>query len=165
MDSVYYTYYPSPIGKLAIARSRNGLTNILFEDQGVPETWILDEDDRLLKITSRELTEYFDGERQAFSLPLDLFGTVFQNKVWVKSLEIGYGETQTYGKLAENIGNKGSARAVGTALGSNKIPIIIPCHRIVPAKGGVGNYLGGSDVKAFLIELEQDNKHKTDTAK
>ncbi len=91
---------------------------------------------------------------KGFSFPIALRGTPFQKKVWEKTREIPYGETVTYTQLAEMIGEPKSTRAVGRALGANSLLIVIPCHRVLPAKGGTGGYKGGRRMKKSLIEHE-----------
>jgi len=102
----------------------------------------------------RELTEYFAGRRQRFSLPLRLTGTPFQRKIWEELLTVPFGRTVTYGELAAAAGRPGASRAAGSAVGSNPISVVVPCHRVLPAAGGVGNYGGGSARKRRLLELE-----------
>ena len=92
-----------------------------------------------------------------FDVPLAPSGTPFQQEVW-RALElIPYGETRTYSQVAESIGRPGAARAVGSANNANPIPIIIPCHRVVPASGGIGGYAFGPDMKTYLLQLESRN--------
>jgi len=101
----------------------------------------------------RQLAAYFRGRLQKFSLPLDLRGTPFQKKVLRRVARIGYGKTMQYGEMAEAIGHPGAARAVGSANGSNHLPIVIPCHRVV-ASNGLGGYGGGLALKRRLLRLE-----------
>lgn len=102
----------------------------------------------------QELKEYFSGRRKSFSVPLDLRGTPFQIKVWKALMEIPYGETVSYKYIAERVENPKGSRAVGMANNKNKIPIIIPCHRIIGADGRLVGYGGGIDIKIKLLELE-----------
>ncbi len=102
-----------------------------------------------------ELEAYFKGELQAFSTPLDLRGTAFQEEVWQALLQVGYGQTASYGDLAKTIGNPGSVRAVARANGDNRMAILIPCHRIIGSDGSLTGYGGGLHRKKFLLELEQ----------
>ncbi|MEK7563938.1 MAG: methylated-DNA--[protein]-cysteine S-methyltransferase, partial [Patescibacteria group bacterium] len=101
-----------------------------------------------------EMEEYFSARRRAFSVPLVMRGTDFQQRVWDALLEVPFGQTVTYGQLAKEIGNAGAVRAVGTAVGDNPLAIIIPCHRVLPASGGIGNYASGSDKKEWLLKHE-----------
>ena len=101
-----------------------------------------------------ELLEYFAGTRTEFTVPLSPAGTDFQRTVWRALQRIPYGETRTYGEIAEAAGRPGAARAVGTANHRNPLPIIIPCHRVVGANGQLCGFGGGLDVKRQLLELE-----------
>jgi methylated-DNA-[protein]-cysteine S-methyltransferase len=103
----------------------------------------------------RELEEYFEGQRQEFDLPLDPRGTDFQRRVWQRLRSIAYGETTTYGALARELGDPGASRAVGLANGSNPLPIVIPCHRVIGADGSLTGFGGGLPVKQALLELER----------
>ena len=109
---------------------------------------------QLLETATRQLTEYFDGQRQTFDLPLRPEGTPFQRHVWTAMQTIPFGETQTYGALSKTAG--GGPRAVGTACGANPVPIIIPCHRIVGTGGRLTGYSGGQGIetKHQLLQLE-----------
>jgi methylated-DNA-[protein]-cysteine S-methyltransferase len=101
-----------------------------------------------------QLGEYFAGTRTAFDLPLAAPGTPFQQRVWAALREIPYGETVTYGALAAAIGRPGAARAVGLANGGNPLSLVVPCHRVVGATGGLTGYAGGVDVKSLLLAFE-----------
>lgn len=103
---------------------------------------------------AQELDEYFAGGRKTFDLTLLFVGTEFQEKVWNTLLEVPYGETRSYGWMAEMIGNPKAVRAVGTANGSNSISIFAPCHRIIGSNGSLTGYGGGLPAKKFLLELE-----------
>lgn len=103
-----------------------------------------------------ELSDYFDGSLTEFHTPLDLFaGTPFQQSVWRQLCRIPYGQTISYSELARRVGKPGAARAVGNANGRNPLPIVVPCHRVVAADGGLGGYTGGLDIKRFLLEVER----------
>jgi AraC family transcriptional regulator of adaptative response/methylated-DNA-[protein]-cysteine methyltransferase len=104
---------------------------------------------------ARELAEYFDGTRQAFDVPLVLRGTPFQESVWRELLRIPYGTTISYEGLAHRIGKPTAQRAVGLANGRNRLPIIVPCHRVIQKNGQLRGYGGGLWRKQFLLELEQ----------
>jgi methylated-DNA-[protein]-cysteine S-methyltransferase len=108
----------------------------------------------LLLRTEKELNEYFGGERQAFTAPLDMQGTRFQKQVWDALLGTPYGETRTYGELAHQLGNPNATRAVGAANGRNPIAIIVPCHRVIGFNGKLTGFAGGLDAKAHLLKLE-----------
>ena len=102
-----------------------------------------------------ELREYFAGERRTFTVPLAPAGTPFQLRVWRALLEIPYGETTSYGELAQRLGQPTASRAVGLANGSNPIPVIIPCHRVIGANGSLTGYGGGLPIKQRLLALER----------
>jgi methylated-DNA-[protein]-cysteine S-methyltransferase len=104
-----------------------------------------------------QLEQYFAAQRTDFDLPVTLVGTPFQRAVWAALQEIPYGETMSYGQLAERIGSPGAARAVGLANGRNPIGIIVPCHRVVGATGSLTGYGGGLKRKQYLLELERRN--------
>ncbi len=101
-----------------------------------------------------QLEEYFAGERTEFDLPLEVAGTHFQRDVWFALSEIPYGKTVSYGELAEMVGRPKAFRAVGQANGSNPIPIVLPCHRVVASGGRIGGYGGGLPMKRRLLALE-----------
>jgi methylated-DNA-[protein]-cysteine S-methyltransferase len=103
----------------------------------------------------RQLREYFAGKRTGFDLPLAPKGTDFQRAVWRQLQEIPYGETISYGELARRVGNPKAARAVGSANGSNPLPIVIPCHRVIAGDGSIGGFGGGLPTKEILLALEQ----------
>ena len=101
-----------------------------------------------------QITEYFEGERKNFDIPLDLVGTEFQKQVWLSLLQIPYGCTTTYAKQAALIGKPSAVRAVANANGKNKISIILPCHRVIGTDGTLTGYGGGIWRKKKLLELE-----------
>lgn len=112
------------------------------------------EDDSFQKEIKKELMEYFEGKRKVFEIPLEVEGTEFQKKVWTEMAKIPFGEKMSYGELAEKSGCPKGARAVGLACNKNKIPIIIPCHRVVGKNGNLTGFAGGLDIKAQLLKLE-----------
>jgi O-6-methylguanine DNA methyltransferase len=107
-----------------------------------------------LDAAALQLEEYFGGRRKVFDLPLDLRGTEFQLSVWCALRQIPFGETRSYAEVARAIGSPRAVRAVGAANGSNPVPIIVPCHRVVASGGGLGGYGGGLDLKRKLLDLE-----------
>jgi methylated-DNA-[protein]-cysteine S-methyltransferase len=114
----------------------------------------LHSDDPLMFNIFTELTEYFDNKRKIFDVPLDLQGSEFQMNVWNELLNIPYGKTISYKTLSERLGDKNLTRAVGKANGSNPVPILVPCHRVINADGSLGGYSAGLPVKEKLLELE-----------
>ena len=141
----------SPVGPLTLRAENGKLTAILFGDHrtGLPG------EDPVLDQTEAELREYFAGDRKAFTVPVHLSGTDFQRRVWAALQEIPYGETATYGQIAARIGSPKACRAVGTANHNNPISIVVPCHRVIGADGGLTGYGGGLAVKAYLLALER----------
>ena len=108
----------------------------------------------LLDIAERQLHEYLAGERTRFHLPIDAPGSPFQERVWAALRRIGYGETLSYGDLAARVGAPAASRAVGRANGSNRLAVIIPCHRVIATGGRLGGYGGGLEAKRWLLDLE-----------
>jgi O-6-methylguanine DNA methyltransferase len=108
----------------------------------------------LLDRLERQLREYFAGSRDDFDLPLDLPGSAFQERVWSELRRIPYGETISYSELAARVGAPAASRAVGRANGSNRLAVVVPCHRVIAANGGLGGYGGGLPAKRRLLDLE-----------
>lgn len=108
----------------------------------------------LLTELETQLGDYFAGSRRSFDLPLVLAGTGFQERVWSELLQIPYGGTISYAELARRVGSRDGSRAVGSANGANRIAIVVPCHRVIQANGGLGGYGGGLNQKRRLLELE-----------
>ena len=152
-----FTRIESPLGPLLLACDEAGLREINFmngrHSAHLKPEWR--EDARALKEPIRQLRAYFAGELEDFDLPLAPEGTQFQQKVWTELCEIPYGETRSYGELARRIGNPNACRAVGLANGSNPIPIIIPCHRVIGSNGKLTGYGGGLPIKEKLLALEK----------
>lgn len=109
---------------------------------------------RNLERARREINEYFEGGRQKFTIPVVPEGTEFEKQVWQALLKIPFGKCMSYGELAKQIGKPGAARAVGRAAGKNPVPLIIPCHRLIAANGGIGGFAGGLDEKRKLLKHE-----------
>jgi methylated-DNA-[protein]-cysteine S-methyltransferase len=154
---VKYCYADSPIGPLLIAGDDQAVHLIAFPRNGKPrrpESGWTESISGPLAEAVRQLREYFAGRRQEFDLPLAPEGTDFQHKVWRKLQEIPFGETISYGELARRVGNPKASRAVGSANGKNRIPIVIPCHRVIAGDGGLGGFGGGLSVKEKLLALE-----------
>ena len=148
----------SPAGTLKLVASDTGLAAILFRDDDpglAPLQPLVEEPNHpILLETERQLLEYFEGARKAFTVPLDFNGTEFQKKVWQALLSIPFGETRSYGEIARQLGNPTASRAVGAANGRNPIPILAPCHRVIGSSGKLTGYGGGLDVKEMLLSLE-----------
>jgi methylated-DNA-[protein]-cysteine S-methyltransferase len=149
----------SPVGKLKLIASDKGLVAILWENDRPNRVRLGDvveeKQHPVLAETERQLGEYFAGERNAFSIALDMRGTPFQKEVWAALLAIPFGETRSYGQLATQLGNPRAMRAVGAANGRNPISIIVPCHRVIGSSGKLTGFAGGLETKALLLRLEQ----------
>lgn len=153
-----FTIQPSPVGKLKLVASDNGLAAILWEndrEDRVPLGAMTEQPDHpVLVETRRQLSEYFAGERTSFDLPLDFRGTDFQKSVWAALLRIPFGETRTYAEIARELDRPTAFRAVGAANGKNPISIVAPCHRVIGTDGSLTGFAGGLEGKKFLLELE-----------
>lgn len=145
----------SPVGALVLTAAGGALVGLSMTDRppAVPEEDGAGSD--VLAGAQAQLREYFAGQRRTFDLPLRLEGTPFQRTVWAALREIPFAETASYGELAEWIGRRGAARAVGLANGRNPIGIVVPCHRVVGARGDLTGYAAGLERKRYLLALEQ----------
>lgn len=153
---INYRTIDSPIGPLTLAGRNSTLTNLRMVEQTYePSRTGWTHDDNVFADAVEQLNAYFAGELTDFDLELDLQGTVFQQRVWKALLTIPYGETRSYGEIAEQVGAPGSARAIGLANGHNPIAIVVPCHRVIGANGKLTGYGGGIDRKLTLLELEK----------
>jgi len=148
-----WAVYGSPLGELTLVGGREGLRRVFFPGHvsGLDEA---DRSEGALADAVLQLDEYFAGEREGFELDLDLRGNDFQLAVWEQLLRIPYGETVSYGQIAERIGQPGEARDVGAAVARTPVPIVVPCHRVVASDGALTGYLGGLERKQALLELE-----------
>ena len=159
-----YCYLDTPIGKLLLAGDEEGVHRITFPTKGKPHEAAQPEPGWIesargpLKEAVRQLKEYFKGDRTEFDLPLAPAGTQFQKSVWRNLCDIPYGETISYGELARRVGNPKASRAVGAANGSNPLPIVIPCHRVIGSSGKMTGFGGGIPVKEALLALESKQK-------
>lgn len=145
----------SPIGKLTLVASNEGIREIVFPNSSVKnENALRKEKHPLLLQCEKELKEYFEGKRSEFSVPLEIEGTEFQKKAWKALTKIPYGKTKSYAEQAVRAGNYKAIRAIGAANGKNPIPIIIPCHRVIASTGHLHGFGGGLDRKQKLLEIE-----------
>jgi methylated-DNA-[protein]-cysteine S-methyltransferase len=152
-----YTYFESPIGRLLLTSDGTALTGLYMEPSRKAQSidgWIQDEAVAPLSATVRQLTEYFAGTRRDFDLPLRFQGTTFQTRVWRELTVIPYGQTWSYGQLAQRIDKPSASRAVGLANGRNPISILVPCHRVIGADGSLTGYGGGLERKRWLLVHE-----------
>ncbi len=152
-----HTVQDSPVGRLTLVALDEILTGLYMNLQRhrPPEATFGQPDRTPFTEVIRQLDEYFGGQRTEFDLPMNLVGTPFQRTVWAALRKIPYGETWSYGQLAERIGRPGAARAVGLANGRNPIGIIVPCHRVVGASGDLTGYGGGLERKQHLLDFER----------
>ncbi len=154
-ETTYFSLFPSPVGDLLLASDGAALTGLHMAGGSTPEPgWL--RDDEPFQDVRAQLTEYLAGERRTFDLPLRPVGTLFQRRVWDELCRIPFGETISYAELARRVGQPGAARAVGSANGRNPIGLIIPCHRVIAADGGLGGYGGGLDRKRWLLRHEAE---------
>lgn len=145
-------YHTTPVGLLRLCADDGGVCGIYYvRDAGETPAG---SDSDLLRKAAQELDEYFAGQRRTFDLPLSMHGTPFQQRVWRALLQIPYGQTRSYGQVAAMTGNAKASRAVGMANHRNPISIVVPCHRVINADGGLGGYSGGLEAKEFLLHLE-----------
>ncbi|WP_328878240.1 methylated-DNA--[protein]-cysteine S-methyltransferase [Streptomyces sp. NBC_00299] len=151
-----HTLIDSPYGPLTLVAEDGVLCGLYMTDQRhrPPEKTFGTRDESLFREAEDQLEAYFAGELKEFTLELRLDGTPFQRSVWEQLRKIPYGETRSYGELADALGNSGASRAVGLANGKNPIGIIVPCHRVVGAKGSLTGYGGGLDRKQRLLDFE-----------
>lgn len=156
VSTVFYTTFESPVGPLLLAGDADGLRRVSFESSkhAAPPQADWRQDKAPFAEVICQLQAYFRGELREFDVPLAMEGTEFQLRVWNALRGIPYGETISYLQLAERIGNPKAVRAVGLANGSNPIPIIIPCHRVIGSDGSLTGFGGGISTKKKLLELE-----------
>ena len=149
------SYLKTEIGVIEIIEENGSIISIAGTDEEGEE-----DSSPLLSSAKKELSEYFRGERKTFDLPLCPSGTDFQKSVWKALLSIPYGDTRTYSEIAEEAGRKDAVRAAANAVGSNPIPIIIPCHRVIRKDGSLGGFSmkGGIETKKILLGIEEKNR-------
>lgn len=145
----------SKIGNLYLVASENGLHAVSWEDLGFPtassKNQVVAE---ILNETKKQMTEYLDGHRKNFDLPLAAEGTAFQKQVWNQLRKIPYGKTSSYKDIAIKVKNPQACRAVGGANGKNPLLIVVPCHRVIAANGSLGGFSGDIKIKEHLLRLE-----------
>ncbi|TBR38599.1 methylated-DNA--[protein]-cysteine S-methyltransferase [Marinomonas agarivorans] len=146
----FVDYLKTPIGTLLIQASNDGIEKVIFTEQQS----ITIRKNQWTDLCKQQLTEYFAKERTEFNLPLDQYGTRFQQTVWKALLNIPFGKTASYKYIAEDINNAKAVRAVGAANGKNPISIIVPCHRVIGNNQSLTGYAGGLDRKAWLLKHE-----------
>ena len=153
-DAMLHTVVETPIGPLLLSGDPDGtITRLTFGDESPPPDDAA-RDDAPFAAAREQLAAYFAGELTAFDLPLRLGGSAFERRVWAALREIPHGTTTTYGELADRIGEPGKARAVGWANSRNPVAIVVPCHRVIGARGALTGYAGGLDRKRALLVHE-----------
>jgi len=161
---VAYRTVDSPIGPLLLAATREGLVRVAFhleDHDAVLQALATDISPRILRApprldeAARQLGEYFAGSRRAFDLPVDLrLAHGFRREVLDHLLAIPYGRTESYAEVARASGNPKAVRAAGSACSHNPVPVVVPCHRVVRSDGSIGQYLGGTETKVWLLAME-----------
>ncbi|MBB6051024.1 methylated-DNA--[protein]-cysteine S-methyltransferase [Armatimonas rosea] len=151
---IYAETFETRFGVMTVAVDDDGAVVSLDFSESAPEGSTLDP--LKTRQAKRQIQEFCDGERTVFELPLAPEGTEFQKLVWAEVAKIPYGQTRTYGQIAAAVGNKDAARAVGAASGANPIPLIVPCHRVIAADGGLGGFAYGTGVKSRLLAFESE---------
>lgn len=153
---MYYTYQDTPMGTILLTREDGVLTGLYWKVfKRIPklgETWR--EDESVFEDVLSQLEEYYRGERQAFDINFHASGTPFQLSVWKELEKIPYGQSISYQAIAAAVGKPKAVRAVGTAIGSNPLSIIVPCHRVLTSDGKLGGYAGGLAAKLALLQTE-----------
>lgn len=163
--NAYVDSVGSPAGELAFAVDGEGALVALHfvegdGDHGVEEAledegFVVSCDEGKTARAREELREYYAGERREFGLPLLLVGSEWQKAVWRELTRIPYGETRSYGEIADRLDRPGAARAVGRANATNRLPLVVPCHRVIAADGTLGGFNGGLHLKERLLEHER----------
>lgn len=159
-----YSFVEHPLTRLALFSSENGLRSVFFIPEGIPlpdpgfyyPDHALEADTGRHREVSRQLLQYLDGVPVDFTVTLDLIGTPFQKRIWEAIAAIPFGRTLTYGEIAAQAGNPQGSRAVGGATGRNPVPIIVPCHRVMGARGALTGFSApdGLNLKRKLLRLE-----------
>jgi len=167
MNKINIQYYKTKIGELVLGSFNEKLCLLDFRYRKMRTTVdnriknglkaeFVEQDDKILDETRKQLDEYLNGDRKKFDIPLLMVGTDFQKTVWNALMKVPYGATSTYLQLANDINNEKAVRAVASANGANSIGLIIPCHRIIGSDGKLVGYGGGLPVKKRLLKLEQN---------
>jgi len=164
MENIYYSVLTTPLlRKVFVASTEKGVCMVDFHTSEKAFLQKLKErfpgkvmrDDHRNKGVLSQLEKYLKGQLKRFDCPLDFRGTPFQKKVWTQLAKIPYGETRSYKEVAEAIGHPKAMRAVGNANGSNTLPLIVPCHRVIESNGGLGGFGHGLETKRQLLDFEK----------
>lgn len=150
MEGLKTIYYESPLGLIEIQATEMGVRAANFADEKI----FTEVKNDINALTLRQLGEYFDKKRTFFDIPFDFEGTDFQKRVWSELVKVPFGKTKSYMDISRALGDVKAIRAVGMANGSNKIAIIVPCHRIIGSDGSLTGYAGGLHRKKWLLEFE-----------
>ena len=164
METIYFDEIPTPLGKMQVGITQSGIAMFEFPiEKRITEhrkkfnesfTEVSSPPNDILASLKTQINEYFDGHRKSFDLPIDLIGTDFQCSVWKALMTIPFGKTMSYLELAKSMGNAEGVRAVASANGQNRLPILIPCHRVIASDGKLTGYSGGISRKETLLSLE-----------
>lgn len=161
MDGVRHARIDTEVGELVVVADGRDLTGVYFPGhRHLPDPQAFGEEvrsaaDSVMTDVAAQLTDYLDGGRQAFDVPVRTHGDAFSEQVWALLRQIPYGQTTTYGALARQLGNRHLAQRVGQVVGRNPVSIVIPCHRVVGADGSLTGYAGGLERKRHLLDLER----------
>lgn len=169
---IYYQRFWSPLGPMVACATKQGICLLEFSDRimlegelsklrGHFKGMFIQKTTEILSLLFSELSEYFNGARTTFSVPLHTVGSDFDKQVWQKLIDIPYGNTTTYGALAQKLGTPNSARPVANSNGRNMLSILIPCHRVIAANGALTGYGGGLERKKSLLDLEEKSEQKS----
>ncbi len=151
-------YLNTPVGTLRIKGDKEGIIEIIFLNEEIPETIVIPE---VLEDAIYQLKEYFEKKRTTFSFALNLQGTDFQKRVWTNLLDIPFGKTASYLDMAKRLGDPKVIRAAASANGKNPISIVIPCHRVIGSDGSLTGYGGGLHRKKWLLEHESPSPQQS----
>jgi methylated-DNA-[protein]-cysteine S-methyltransferase len=162
----YVDEIESPAGPLAFAVNEDGALmrlhfvesdyGLVLEEDLEDEGYAVEADETRTASVRKEVSAYVSGRRKTFDVPLAFAGSVWQKAVWMELTRIPFGETRSYGEIADNLGRPGAARAVGRANASNVLPVVVPCHRVIAADGTLGGFNGGLHLKKRLLEHERN---------
>jgi methylated-DNA-[protein]-cysteine S-methyltransferase len=162
-----YTWLDSPLGPLLLTSDGRSLSGLYLQGQKhfpvKTDDWQASAQAEPFAQAKSQLAEYFAHQRQSFDLPLNPQGTAFQKQIWQLLSTIPFGETISYGALAQKVGQPGASRAVGAANGRNPHAIIVPCHRVIAASGKLTGYAGGLERKQWLLAHEREARGATDS--
>lgn len=147
---LYYSHIDSPVGKLRVVATSNGISGVYFTDD-VPEI----SENNFIEECKKQLEEYFNGKRKNFDVKIDIQTSGINEKVWKYLSDIPFGQTKSYKDIAKLCGNENASRAVGSACGKNPVCIIIPCHRVIGSNKKLTGYAGGISRKEWLLKHEK----------